>query len=66
MKQPYFYIVLLTTFLMFPIIAHSQGRTIMELDSNWKFQKGIHEQAFTIDFDDRKWETVTAPAFLES
>lgn len=61
MKQPYFCIVLLTTFLMFPIITHSQGRTVMELDTNWKFQKGIHEKAFMIDFDDRKWETVTVP-----
>ena len=33
----------------------------MELDTNWKFQKGLHDKAFTIDFDDSKWETVTVP-----
>lgn len=33
----------------------------MELDTNWKFQKGAHTDAFTIDFDDTKWETVSVP-----
>lgn len=61
MQQSYFCITLLATFLMLPILSQSQERTIMELDTNWKFQKGLHDKAFTIDFDDSKWETVTVP-----
>ena len=61
MQQRYLCFALLTTFLMLPILSQSQGRTIIELDTNWKFQKGIHNKAFTIDFDDTKWETVTVP-----
>ncbi len=61
MRQTYFCITLVAIFLMLPIFTQSQDRTVMELDTNWKFQKGMHEKAFMIDFDDRKWETVTVP-----
>jgi beta-galactosidase len=61
MQQRYLCLILLATFLLLPILSQSQGRTIMELDTNWKFQKGIHDKAFTTDFDDSRWETVTVP-----
>ena len=61
MKQPYSCIVLLTIFLMLSTFIHAQGRTIMELDANWKFQKGPDQEAYSVDFDDSHWETVTVP-----
>ena len=61
MKETYFCIVLLTTFLMLPAVSQSQERTIMELDVNWKFQKGPDQEAYSVDFDDSQWETVTVP-----
>ena len=61
MRQPYFCITLLAIFLMIPLLTRSQGRMVMELDTNWKFQKGAHNEAFSIDFDDTKWETVSVP-----
>ena len=47
--------------LMLPMMAFSQVSTIMELDTDWKFQKGSIENAYTVDFDDSKWENVTVP-----
>ena len=61
MRQTYFCITLVAIFLMLPIFTQSQDRTVMELDTNWKFQKGVHHEAFSTDFDDSKWETVTVP-----
>ena len=31
------------------------------MEVNWKFQKGINNEAFQLNFDDSKWETVTVP-----
>ena len=48
-------------FLITTQVAFSQVRTVQELDVNWKFQKGINNEAFQVNFDDSKWETVTVP-----
>lgn len=51
-------------FLVFLISAQfvfSQGRTVQELDTNWKFQKGINNEAYQLNFDDSEWQTVTVP-----
>lgn len=61
MRHSYFCITLFTIFLLMPIVTQAQGRTIMELDTNWKFQKGVQNEASSTDFDDSKWETVTVP-----
>ncbi|MBI9040149.1 beta-galactosidase GalB [Lutibacter sp.] len=42
-------------------ISYAQERFVKELDSNWKFQKTQNENAFQINFDDSKWETVSVP-----
>ncbi|UKM64363.2 DUF4982 domain-containing protein [Flavobacteriaceae bacterium GSB9] len=41
--------------------SQSQTRTVKTLDTNWKFQKGDHENASKIQFNDSKWETVSVP-----
>ena len=48
-------------FLICTQISFSQVRIVKELDSNWKFQKGNFENAFEVDFDDSKWESVSVP-----
>ena len=48
-------------FLITTQVAFSQVRTVQELDVNWKFQKGINNEAFQVNFNDSKWETVTVP-----
>lgn len=51
-------------FLIFFIsisISFAQVRTVRELESNWKFQKGDFENAFQSNFNDLKWEKVTVP-----
>ncbi|GGK35993.1 MULTISPECIES: DUF4982 domain-containing protein [Flavobacteriaceae] len=48
-------------FLIVTQVAFSQVRTIQELDVNWKFQKGNNSEAFHVNFDDSKWQTVTVP-----
>ena len=42
-------------------LSVSQQRAVKELDIDWKFQKGINEGAFQIQFDDTKWETISVP-----
>jgi len=51
----------LVLFLTITQISFSQVRTVRELDSNWKFQKGDFENAFQSNFKDSKWETVSVP-----
>tara|TARA_R110002049_G_scaffold307720_2_gene509187 strand:+ start:5044 stop:7470 length:2427 start_codon:yes stop_codon:yes gene_type:complete len=58
MKLPKY---LLLIFLMFTQVVFSQVRTVKELDTNWKFQKGDLENAFEINFDDSNWEKVNVP-----
>jgi len=42
--------------------AQTNGeRTIITLEDNWKFSKGDIAEAQQVDFNDRKWETVTVP-----
>ena len=48
-------------FLLINQFSFSQVRKVIELDSNWKFQKTQTEQAYQINFDDSKWENVTVP-----
>ncbi len=42
-------------------VSFSQVRTVRELDSDWRFQKGDPKTAFEINFNDSKWEKVTVP-----
>lgn len=44
-----------------PIFAQGQGRSVIQLKENWKFQKGASENAEQTNFDDTRWETVTVP-----
>ncbi|MFA9192369.1 DUF4982 domain-containing protein [Flavobacterium sp. FZUC8N2.13] len=53
--------IFLVTFFIITQISVSQVRTVRELDSNWKFQKGDFENAFQSNFNDSKWEKVTVP-----
>ncbi|MDI1303635.1 MAG: beta-galactosidase, partial [bacterium] len=39
----------------------AQSPTVVNISSNWKFQKGDFEEAFKVNFNDSKWETVTVP-----
>lgn len=39
----------------------SQVRTVQEIATNWKFQKGKNTEAFQVNFNDSKWKTVTVP-----
>ncbi|MFC3334920.1 DUF4982 domain-containing protein [Flavobacterium palustre] len=51
-------------FLIFFIsisISFSQVRTVRELESNWKFQKGDFENASQTNFNDSKWQKVSVP-----
>jgi beta-galactosidase len=53
--------VFLFTFFIITQISFSQVRTVRELNSNWKFQKGDFENAFQTNFNDSKWEKVSVP-----
>ena len=55
------WIHILIVFLTITPISFAQVRTVRELDSNWKFQKGDFENAFQNNFNDSKWEKVTVP-----
>ncbi|MEM7105337.1 MAG: glycoside hydrolase family 2 TIM barrel-domain containing protein [Bacteroidota bacterium] len=41
--------------------AFGQSRFTKELSEGWKFQKGHHENAFQIEYNDNDWEDVTVP-----
>lgn len=45
--------------LTLPSLA--QERTVLQLKSNWKFQKGSSKKAHEITFKDSKWETISVP-----
>ncbi len=51
--------VLLCCFFL-SVLAHGQ-RSSVTLERNWKFQKGDVYQAFKVDFDDSKWQSVSIP-----
>jgi len=53
--------IFLFTFFIITQISFAQVRTVRELDSNWKFQKGDFENAFQMNFNDSKWEKVSVP-----
>ena len=42
-------------------LSFAQVRTVRELDSDWKFQKGDFENAPQTNFNDSKWEKVNVP-----
>ena len=48
-------------FLVYTQIAVSQTREVKVLDVNWKFQKGNFEEAYKVNFNDSKWQSVTIP-----
>ena len=52
--------ILLFSFL-FTATLFSQTRSVTELHSGWKFQKGDFTNAEAVDFKDSGWETVTVP-----
>ena len=52
---------ILVVFLVFTQMALSQTREVKVLDTNWKFQKGDFDEAFKVNFNDSKWESVTVP-----
>ncbi|RVT80027.1 DUF4982 domain-containing protein [Flavobacterium sufflavum] len=52
---------ILIVFLTIIQISFAQQRTVRELDSNWKFQKGDFENASQMNFNDSKWEKVSVP-----
>lgn len=52
---------ILLIFLILTHLSFSQVRSVKELDTNWKFQKGDFENAFKVDFNDSNWENVTVP-----
>jgi len=58
MKQRIHFLVI---FLTLTQVTFSQVRTVKELDVNWKFQKISQKNAFEVNFDDSKWETVMVP-----
>lgn len=39
----------------------NQAREVVTLQSNWKFAKGFHENAWQVKFDDSKWQQVSIP-----
>jgi beta-galactosidase len=41
--------------------SFSQQREVIELNTDWKFQKGSNSEAFQINFNDSRWETVSVP-----
>jgi beta-galactosidase len=53
--------ILLFIFLLLEQASFSQIREVKHLDSTWKFKKGNSDNAFEINFDDSKWETVSVP-----
>ena len=53
--------IFLFTFFIITQISFAQVRTVRELDSNWKFQKGDFENAPQTNFNDSKWEKVSVP-----
>ena len=52
---------LILVLIVFPQVVFAQVRVVQELDTNWQFQKGNVDNAFEVNFDDAKWETVTVP-----
>lgn len=58
MKQ---FISSIIVFIVYTQIVVSQTREVKVLDDNWKFHKGDIENAFEVNFNDSKWQSVTVP-----
>ena len=54
-----FFLIIITT--VFPLFIFTQTRTEINLENNWKFNKGAHDNAYLISFNDDKWKDVTVP-----
>ncbi|MGB3079034.1 MAG: glycoside hydrolase family 2 TIM barrel-domain containing protein, partial [Saprospiraceae bacterium] len=52
---------LLLVFSFLTISCFSQSREVLTLQSNWKFALGENPNAFSKDYDDSKWQTVSIP-----
>ena len=50
----------LSILILFNLLTVNAQRATHEIDS-WKFQKGDEQFAYTVDFDDSKWQNVTIP-----
>ena len=59
MNKKLLYVIIITT--VFPLFIFTQTRTEINLENNWKFNKGAHDNAYLISFNDDKWEDVTVP-----
>ena len=55
------YISCIIVFIIYTQIVVSQTREVKVLNANWKFQKGNLEEAYKVNFDDSKWQSVTVP-----
>lgn len=51
----------ITCLLLFIAGVLTAQRSDVLLEENWKFSKGKIDGAEQIDYDDRKWETVSVP-----
>lgn len=52
---------LLAASFFLTLSAHGQKRVEIDLTDNWKFYRGKNDQAFSKDYNDRGWKTVTVP-----
>jgi len=59
MRKKLLFVIIITTVL--PLFVFTQTRTEINLENNWKFQKGAHDNAYLTSFNDDKWEAVTVP-----
>ncbi len=50
-----------TLFVLISTISFGQQRTIIQLNENWKFQKGENTKAHLQSFNDSDWKTVSVP-----
>lgn len=48
-------------FIVYTQIVVSQTREVKVLNANWKFQKGNFEEAYKVNFNDSKWQSVNIP-----
>ena len=47
--------------IIIPLVSSGQQRQTLLLDNNWKFSLGNPANAAEVEFDDKRWETVSVP-----
>ncbi|MFD2164402.1 DUF4982 domain-containing protein [Paradesertivirga mongoliensis] len=52
---------LLSISILITTITFAQPRSVTELSTGWKFAKGINDQAYQTEFNDKNWQTVSVP-----